>query len=221
MNRIAIVASALSCLLLAACGSTKPADLAGPEGNRDGQTLAAKPGLGRLYLIQGFLTDGPVPVEAMTDGTPDFYVYSKTPQTGTYVPPAGSPQAVGALAANVALAIIGAAKDKPETFVHLKPLTPRSFFYIGKNKLADIGEGDYLALDLPPGSYDLKLCLGLRDCPVVPLSIEADKVIYLLSDADTPYGPFFEVCRKDCGKFIQNGRRVIAWDPITKRMQPK
>lgn len=223
MVRCGTALTILSCLLLAGCG-TSPAKLAGADGIRDGQTLSAKPGMGRLYLIQGYLTQGPLPVEATTDGAPDYIVYSRNPApAGAYVPPAQplTPMAAGSMVGALAAAIIGSTKDKPTAYERIEPLSARSFFYIGEKKIADIGKGDYVALDLPPGSYDIKLCLGLRDCPVAPTRIEEGKVVYYLSDADTPYGPYFEVCRKECGQMVLDGRRVIAWDPVKGAMQPK
>ena len=185
--------------------------------DEDGQTLAAKPGMARLYLIQGFITDGPVPRDAMTDGKPDFYI-NDTPVkhaegTGAgvvYVP--NGPMGVGGLAGAAIVALLKQSpEERPTVFTHKQRYLGPMNFYWGDKKIGQTKESQYVAADLAPGQYDIRLDGLNGGGPVAPLSLAAGDVVYLIADFDLYYRMMFEVCHKDCGEMIRKQQRVPAF----------
>jgi len=178
--------------------------------DEDGKTLAAKPGMARLYLIQGDLVRGPVPIGPGADGKPDFYV-SGTVWDGSTTVYGSGPMAVGVLAG----ALIGSALREPEAppaeMTRLKPLVSPTLFYLDHKKVAEPKAGEYAAADIAPGQYELKLCFGLRDCVVRPLEVAEGQVVYMVGDADMPNGPILEVCHQDCGDRVLQGHQIDAF----------
>jgi len=138
-------------------------------GSDDGQSLAAKPGMARLYLIQGDMVKGPVPVGA----------------------------AVAGRAAH--------RNDPPFRADPAIPLLPRS-----QTGRRDEG-GRICRRRSGSGQYELKLCLGLRDCVVFPLQLAEGQVAYMVADADVPNGPILEVCHQACGDRVLQGHQIDAF----------
>lgn len=199
------------CLIASAVASAAEAD-----SDEDGQTLAARPGMARVYLIQGFIADGPFVRDSATDGKPDFYI-SDAPvkYEGPGVPTApgarpGSPTAMGVLGGAAIAALLQSPRERPATFTHTQRYTGNLRYYLGDKKLGETKESQYVAVDLAPGRHDIRLDAD-NGGPIAPLSLAAGDVVYLIGDFDLDVGLMFEVCRKECGDMIKKGHRVPAF----------
>lgn len=179
------------------------------DSDEDGQTLAAKPGMARVYLIEGFVVDGPLSRDSMTAGRPDFYFPQKAPQrdaNGVMVVP-GGPMAVGAAAGMAIAALLSSPREKPDSFTHVKRYLGQARYYLGDRKIGLTREGEYIAVDLAPGHYDITF----NDNTVAPLSLAEGEVVYLLADLHFDIGLILEVCHTDCGEYVRKDHRVSAF----------
>jgi len=184
------------------------------ESANDAPTLAAKPGKGRLYLINGFMTAAPVPFESQTDGKPDFIWSGKleTGGDGSMVVPRG-PMAAGA-AAGLAIAALIKGPTPPPTvyteFTRVRRQIGANYFYLDHKTAGVLKDDEFLAIDAVPGSYLLRYCAGAYQCAEANLDLADGEVIYILGDSHIGNGSIIEFCRQDCGNYVQQGKQVPA-----------
>lgn len=177
----------------------------------DHQAPLAKPGMALLYMIQGDFLKGPVSVGPGADGASDFYTSGNVWDGKTTVYGSG-PSAIGVLAA----ALIGAAihhepEAPPTEMIRVKPIASPSHFFLDHKTAAATKKSEYAVADIAPGTYELKLCFGLRDCVIHPLELVEGQVVYLVANADVPNGPILEVCHQNCGERIRDAQEISAF----------
>jgi hypothetical protein len=188
-----VVAAAL--VLLAGCvttGGPPPSPLAATEADADGKSFAAPPGMGRLYILHGDIRD-PVPFD-----------YTSAP---------GATSPIGLLFALTMRAAQGTGPPPPE------PLTGTGRYYLNDRLLGTMGQGHYMALDLPPGEYVLRFEYDLdRERPpagVISVPVKEGALTFRKSMINaTVRGethPVFNTCPDDeCQKRIASGQRIAA-----------
>jgi len=202
---------------VALSGCTGGAGVAAPEAdNKDGQNFASKPGMARLYIVQG--------LERQAD----------RPGSGSTViasGPAGSPMVVGAAAGLAVAGLVNAFRDKPEApqlppdpvdpenkYVHNAIPFPNDVAVNGK-KVGTIGHLQYVVLDLPPAQYDLKLTQATtwkQPFADMRVDLKAETVTYLMTTELAYGGPqkndrALVTCQPaDCQTYVLAGHRVAT-----------
>lgn len=121
---------------------------------KDGQTFTAKPGMARLYVVQGLERFGDEAGEA---------------GGGVMTGPSGSPQMVGAAAGLAIAALIKSSRepeappvippdpmDRDNKMKHVPIPFPNDVF-VNDKKVGTVGHLQYAVLDLPAGEYAVRV----------------------------------------------------------------
>ena len=197
-------------LVLTGC-NTSGGQLAGPDADRDGQTLVARPNMARLYLIHGFATTGKVNVPSgqPIPGTKTTYFYDKNIGDRTTVATAIAGGPIAGIYAAVAASKAGVSVERP---TRGKPLPIAYGYILNGRRVGSIGQGQYMALDLRPGTYNVHFNQPLGWSPDAPLNLEAGETALLLANGSAPgaMGAYFERCDDECGDLVRQGHRVKA-----------
>ena len=165
---------------------------AGNVADADGQSLAAKPGYARVYLVSGFFLN--------QDDTADL-------------PPVAGRPLSSAIGAGVGSAI-RLATAAPEEYLPGRGHVPTDFFIDGQT-VGRASRGQYLAVDLSPGAYTISCqdshMFSTTKCNEVKLTLSAGDVKYFSSDWDVHKAEsYLDPCVDTCFEIIQNGRRTAA-----------
>jgi hypothetical protein len=209
----------------AACALALTASLAGcvhstsqvasATDEKDGQTFAAKPGMARLYVVQG--------LERMGDEAGDT---SGSAITG----PSGSPQMVGAALGLAIAALVKANRDKPEAppvippdpmdrdnkMKHYPIALPNDIF-VNDQKVGTVGHLQYVALDLPPADYVVKVTAATawqQPYGQRTVTLKAGDVTYLMNtelayhSSKSNERSIVECQPADCQTYVLAGHRV-------------
>lgn len=208
--------------LLATTACVHPAGPAATEAdNLDGRTFSSKPGMARLYVIQG--------LEKMAD-RPGSGSGSTVIASG----PAGSPMVAGAAAGLLIANLVKAAQDKPEPqappvippdpadpanqYAHFPIPIPNDVFLNG-TKLGTIGHLQYFAVDLPPAEYEVTLTAATtwkQPFSTMKVTLKAGDVTFLLTSelaysSDRKNERALLDCKPaDCQPYVLASRRVTA-----------
>lgn len=188
-----------SVLVLTACAEFAGSPLAGPEGDRDGRTMMARPGLARLYLCQGISrlnSAQPIPYGAITIHTaPD----PRPGMTATII--GGALQGIAAG--------LDAVRERPAE----PPLGFTAQYYVAGRLVGTMREGQYLALDLPPGEHPISwgaVGKGARTAAPITARLVEGQVAYLRSVLDAKGEFVLEDCPDACPSVILAGGRVVT-----------
>lgn len=203
----------LVCTLLAGCAGAG-GHLAGPEADQDGQTLTAKPNMARLYLIHGYLTTGKVTRHSGESamGSTAVYYYDED-----RLGPAGQALVTGLLGGPLAAIVAGvnAANDAKSTDapIRKKRLSITYHYFLDGKPIGDMGAEQYMALDIPPGTYKVYFEQPLGKSVATPVELKVGETMFLLSNASNAMGAYWEKCGDDCAPLIKEGHRVTAEAP--------
>jgi hypothetical protein len=204
------VAATMLAATLASCGGGQ---LAGPDADRDGQLLAARPEMARLYLIQGYLTVGTTthPSAEPIPGSATVYYYN----TADLMGPTGVTLVTTLLAGPIAGIIAGTqAADDAERVDRPnreKRISLTYKFFVDDKYVGDIGSEQYMALDLPPGAYRIFFKQPAGTSSVLPLELKPGETEFFLANASRYMGAYWEKCgAEDCGPLVRDSHRVIA-----------
>lgn len=200
----------LACITVAGCAGSG-GHLAGPVADQDGQSLAAKPGMGRIYLIHGYLTTGAVTSHSGggSPGSTAIYYYDED-----RLSPTGRGIVNGMIGGPLAGITAGeqAAEDaKPmDAPFKKKRLSFTYHYFIDGKYIGDMGAEQYMALDLPPGAYKVYFEQPMGKSVTAPVDLKAGETVLFLANASSAMGAYWERCADDCAPLIRDGRRVTA-----------
>jgi len=199
-----LCAVALAASLAGCVHSTSQVATATDE--KDGQTFAAKPGMARLYVVQGLERFG----DEVTD--PGFVPMNGAAMLGT---------AIGAL--------VKSTQDKPAPPVippdpmdrdnkmkHVPIPLPNDIF-VNDQKVGTVGHLQYVALDLPPADYVVKVVAATvwqQPYGQRTVTLKAGDVAYLMNtelayhSSQNNERSIVECQPEDCQTYVLAGHRV-------------
>jgi hypothetical protein len=205
-----LLLAAMVAATLASCGG---GELAGPDADRDGQTLAAKPEMARLYLISGYTTVGTPthPSGEPIAGSQTVYYYDTPDGKG----PTGMVVMATLLAGPLAgLNVAALAAEDAERVDRPKREKPIAFGYklfIDDKYVGDLGAKQYVALDLLPGTYTVFFKPAADPSSVLSLELKPGDVEFFLTNIGQYMGSYWEKCgAEDCAPLIRDGHRVTV-----------
>ena len=165
--------------------------------------------MARLYVISGYVTTGVINTEDNPSVAAKYY-FNKEER----ISPGG--QAMLGLLFGGPLAaayLYSQASDEVEAPERRKRLATKSLHFLNGKDIGLLGKEQYMAMDLPAGTYSVKFKNVTRDSATVPIELRAGQTLLLLANYNHYMGPYFEVCGDECAQLVGSDQRVFATAP--------